>query len=989
MVARAIGRAGRRGEGGKLSRLDYKLTRSAFRSWRDSTEAERDEEVRMNAKEERRRGGGNKVYRVIVRWEGGAKARGWARWLKATEDGMRREGHLGRIFKAAAGRWRLRNLGRAWETWKEVRWEGRRDEWEEEVKARCLRSLAVGAVKTDVRRAWIKWGWNVRKGRAVDLVGRAVRRMGTKDLARAVGKWRTASKEIEISEARSKALKLAGFRMGVVGGKVLLRLGFARIKDRYLRSKSASLILKVTGRMSRASTWSAWHTWVVQDARCRRALESRLAARLGREGGAARVWLWARNRAAARSGRALRTWRHAVHGMKERETRRRGEMKCVIGRLVGGQKYIAFNLWRKNALFDEGMNRVAAERDEWRKKAGVGGLERLVRKWGGRRVAEGWRTWRDMVGREGRRCRGIEKLVQWGMRGERRALGGRFGSWRGFVERERGAERRMEIRRLAVRGLALKACGGGKRWAWNRLRMQVAEALREEDRNSTRRRALARWGRAVTARVVRKAWGTWLIFCGGREKDGGCLREGVKSLKRETAALRMWGVMGGKVGRDLGRGWRTWVAHVVRCKEVEERRRSVDEIKRLAVRGVAIRAVTRSVGGGRRWAWNRMRMSVEIGRRRERIEGERVGALWRWIKGAKRRGITGAWITWRRKVREKAREKMWEDKAEEVAGEMVKEMKEEMKEEVAGEMKEMTEELKQKTEERRRLTGMKVAGIWRRGEGRANRRAIRKGWNKWREVKLGMERREIREKHAQIVRNRILTALWGAALKVAGEWKRWGWWKLREEVERVNYWKETRERQTRWLRRWGDRVGKGGKVEAWGKWREIVKEADRWERAGKEKRRRAAGLVKRWGGEVGRKAVGRCWRHWRSTVEVDKAMVEMEVKRELGEYMGKREGEGREEEEIKSLELAKFRVGLIHVGGMVKRWEGRALARGFRRLVEVLGEWRVEKKIDVEYEYIKDIMRSYGRLQGNVEGGTGGMEGLGGLGGLGLGGLGR
>lgn len=219
-----------------------------------------------------------------------------------------------------------------------------------------------------------------------------------------------------------------------------------RLRDRYRKVKSADLLTKTIGRMGKGSIWSGWHTWRVFTESVRREEGEKALKRVSREGGATRLWLWLRNGRVIRCGKAWRTWRHAVHMLREMEIRRRGQMKCVLQRLVGGQKYIAFNLWKKNALFDEGMNRIVGERDGWRRRVGVWGLEGIVGRWKGRRMARAWKAWRDRVGREGRRFRGIEKLVEWGRRGEKRSLWGRWGRWKAVVEGEKRREVEEEMR---------------------------------------------------------------------------------------------------------------------------------------------------------------------------------------------------------------------------------------------------------------------------------------------------------------------------------------------------------------------------------------------------------------------------------------------------------------------------------------------------------------------------------------------------------------
>ena len=50
------------------------------------------------------------------------------------------------------------------------------------------------------------------------------------------------------------------------------------------------------------------------------------------------------------------------------------------------------------------------------------------------------------------------------------------------LDRREGRLEGEECRRLAMRGILLRAMGGGKRWAWNRLKLHVAEGKREGER---------------------------------------------------------------------------------------------------------------------------------------------------------------------------------------------------------------------------------------------------------------------------------------------------------------------------------------------------------------------------------------------------------------------------------------------------------------------------------------------------------------------------
>lgn len=227
---------------------------------------------------------------------------------------------------------------------------------------------------------------------------------------------------------------------------------------------------------------------------------------------------------------------------------------------------------------------------------------------------------------------------------------------------------------------------------------------------------LEKWGRAVTVREMRKAWGRMLAWSGGRKKGVGDMGEGIRLGRAEKGVLRMWGVLGGRRGRDLGKGWRSWTEFVREGKRREERERERTEIRRLAIRGVFLR----ENGKGKGWAWNMLALNLKRGKEEEkRLEDRRVG-LTRWVKAVDWRGIRRFWVRWRADVVRGSGEVGWEER----------------------------------DEERRRRGGMKVALVWRRGEGRV----MRRGWMKWRGVVWEEERKGMREE----VKRRVV---WGALLR--------------------------------------------------------------------------------------------------------------------------------------------------------------------------------------------------------------------------------
>jgi len=207
--------------------------------------------------------------------------------------------------------------------------------------------------------------------------------------------------------------------------------------------------------------------------------------------------------------------------------------------------------------------------------------------------------------------------------------------------------------------------------------------------------------------------------------------------------------------------------------------------------------------------------------------------------------------------------------------------------------------------------------------------------------------------------------------RIAGDSKRYAWNMMIAEGARRKDGERKRAMQVGFLRRCVREMGKRGVGECWTRWRETT----RWIREGQEGKDRAVQGIVRWTGVLKKKVLGRVWRWWGIRVEVEKERIRMLVEREVEDMMVLGPGGGDEDE--RAMKRARFKVAFSHVKSIVGRWEERALRRAFRRLVEVLGEWRTEKKIDVEYEYIRDIMKSYNRLQGNVEGsGVGGFGGF-------------
>ena len=522
----------------------------------------------------------------------------------------------------------------------------------------------------------------------------------------------------------------------------------------------------------------------------------------------------------------------------------------------------------------------------------------------GKRMAQGWRKWKEVWWREKVVEREREVAVKVMELVSRRMISGRlWKAWRkwsiesnretlkffrgiandpvgvmkGKVDEENrkvrgGYERRMRVntgRRILGRWIKGKIVDGWRRWKEVVVEERRKEEVRKREEEEGRRRnikmemiarALGRCGRRKEGGKKRFAFEWWRYTTGrlGRKKD-------VQDMGREMGgkAFRR-GIMRVIVrmeGDELKKSWGKWRGMVTKDRERERGRKQLWRI------------IVGSTTVGKRRAWAKWTDNVGMERRREGLLRMVVG---RGMRGALGRGGRG----WTRAVRflhtSEERER-WEIERRRLRlkGLLVSTMRG-GKSKAFGTWKvavesEIAEEGRERTRrERRRMAGAgicRVLGRWQSG-------AVGKGWGMWTELVKEGRRRE--NERARAVRF------------VVGSWGR------RELGRGFGMWKERcwRGRREEWGEERKERCMKGillGKIKlelkrVWGKWGFIVKKT------------KAAGLLKR------------AFRRWEMR----------EAARSLGKWRSAVGAKAVEEERLKARERAGMRMGVVLIR-LVKR----------------------------------------------------------------------
>ncbi|GMH79982.1 hypothetical protein TrST_g2809 [Triparma strigata] len=205
----------------------------------------------------------------------------------------------------------------------------------------------------------------------------------------------------------------------------------------------------------------------------------------------------------SRYARAWRTWLHFNHLKEQNQIRKTLNMKRVVAKLLGGNMYLSFNMWKKNTIFDPNLTRMVKEKNDWKKSVGLTICARMMKSKETFLMSKGWRKWVDVV-------RGARRWVRCFADKGKRECKMAWRKWIVVVIEGRKHELKNETKRTALKALLVKSWGSKKAAGFEMLRLEVLRCRERRWLEERRVASLRRWMRGASRRGHRAAFNSWL-----------------------------------------------------------------------------------------------------------------------------------------------------------------------------------------------------------------------------------------------------------------------------------------------------------------------------------------------------------------------------------------------------------------------------------------------------------------------------------------------
>ncbi|GMI16108.1 hypothetical protein TrLO_g4838 [Triparma laevis f. longispina] len=487
-----------------------------------------------------RKAEGAKRAAVIYKRRMEAAVRGMWKWWKSwTLDAVRAE-HDYHDAKRRGGLSMLRVLNallrkdllRGWQAWSKFCWSARSGRG-------IVRGVILALEKRELFQGFRKWFDVVKAYKAMIKMSITLARLQKSALYASYRQWSAAAIEIKAAETKLTLSKIIMKKVVAQLLKIMLWNGFGRFLRMNRMVKSMELLNRFKLRVLNRRYLSGFNKWKTMfivvtlkeakfQAGVRRVfnlLQHKSTHRVGTVERAFKLWhrdgkhyslleslkdsgtrrmigvIWMG--VVSRYARAWRTWLHFNHLKEENLLKKTLNMKRVVQKLLGGNMYLSFNLWKKNTVYDPNLTRVVKENNTWRGVVGLGMCARVMKNREAFFMVKGWRKWVDVV-RGGKRW--MKCFLDVGKRECKMA----WRKWIIVVMEGRKRELKNETKGVALKALLVKSWGTKKVWGFEMLKLEVARWRERQWLEERRVASLHRWMNGARRRGKREGFNTWL-----------------------------------------------------------------------------------------------------------------------------------------------------------------------------------------------------------------------------------------------------------------------------------------------------------------------------------------------------------------------------------------------------------------------------------------------------------------------------------------------